>query len=377
MRNGDVDYTYTGIVKSGDTAYYVKEGRVLSIYTGVIAAQNQVWYVENGIVDPDVSATLNTNRIDVTSSAYGATPNDDTDDTYAINQAIRAADALEGGVVYIPSGRYRINGDGPNNWDDRCSIRMDGQGTNGAGATDITIVMEPDTILEVIPSANEGYSVIFVRHASDITIIGGQIVGDRYDHTGTGGEFGHGISVYASDNVRIIGVTIKNCWGDGIYLGTSTQTDTVCNGVEIRGCNLLDNRRNNVSIVHADNVVVDSCTISNANGTEPQSGICIEPNHINQVYRPNQNITITNTTITQSIPGVSAFHQFALMTVGFANYTDSAVLGLTIANCVFNGDLGNLSGKNTVISDSTVNGTLYYRFNQSLRNVRYSRLQKW
>jgi hypothetical protein len=41
---------------------------------------------------------------------YGATPNDTTDDTAAIQSAIDAVGAQGGGVVYFPDGNYRITG---------------------------------------------------------------------------------------------------------------------------------------------------------------------------------------------------------------------------------------------------------------------------
>ena len=42
--------------------------------------------------------------------AYGATADDKTDDTSAIQDAIDAATKARGGVVYFPAGRYVLNG---------------------------------------------------------------------------------------------------------------------------------------------------------------------------------------------------------------------------------------------------------------------------
>lgn len=47
----------------------------------------------------------------VTDSAFGAMPNDDRDDTVAIQKAINAAGQAGGGVVFLPRGRYDIRKD--------------------------------------------------------------------------------------------------------------------------------------------------------------------------------------------------------------------------------------------------------------------------
>ncbi|MBF0240894.1 MAG: virulence factor [Desulfamplus sp.] len=59
---------------------------------------------------PDIENSQNKIPIfDVTDSKFGATPDDQTDDTAAIQSAIDAAGEAGGGIVFLPKGRYEIH----------------------------------------------------------------------------------------------------------------------------------------------------------------------------------------------------------------------------------------------------------------------------
>ncbi len=100
----------------------------------------------------------------------------------------------------------------------------------------------------------------------------GQIIGDKFSHTGTTGEWGMGVNVRAGENVVISEITIKECWGDCIYVGSSSKNVTIDN------CTLIDGRRQGISVTSANGVTIKNCNISNVNGTAPQYAIDIEPN---------------------------------------------------------------------------------------------------
>ena len=105
-----------------------------------------------------------------------------------------------------------------------------------------------------------------------------------------------GVNILGSYNITIANMEICDNWGDGIYLGYTNGTG--CHDVNIINCNVHYNRRNNITITHCDNVLIDGCTVINARGVEPQAGICIEPNKENGIYHVCDNIYIKNTTIT-------------------------------------------------------------------------------
>ena len=249
---------------------------------------------------------------------------DEDDDTGAINRAI---DALgRDGTLYIPAGTYMI--------DAVKGIQIESDNSN------IKIIMSPNAVLKAIGNSDEKYMMIHVTGAGNVTISGGRIVGERYEHKGKSGEYGHGIGVYGGKNIKIIDVDISECWGDGIYLGSHNENapEAGCDEITITGCTVHDNRRNNLSIVCADNVTVDGCAFNNANGTSPEYGIDIETN----VERdPCEHIKITNSTFDGNRQG----------SIGIV----TAANDIRIEKCILNDPFINYAGKNVVISDSEIN----------------------
>lgn len=100
----------------------------------------------------------------------------------------------------------------------------------------------------------------------------GTIAGDKHTHKGNSGEWGMGIDVEDGHDVLISGLTIKDCWGDCIYVGTNS-TD-----VKIEKCTLDHGRRQGISITSANGVKIKKCIITNVGGTNPEYAIDVEPN---------------------------------------------------------------------------------------------------
>lgn len=114
---------------------------------------------------------------------------------------------------------------------------------------------------------------ILQAEGHDIKIKGkGTILGDKHTHTGKKGEWGMGINLDHAHNVMIKGLTIKDCWGDCIYVGNESSD------VRIEDCLLDHGRRQGISITSADGVIIKNCTITNVGGTAPEYAIDVEPN---------------------------------------------------------------------------------------------------
>ncbi|MBD5519380.1 MAG: hypothetical protein HDR07_13175 [Lachnospiraceae bacterium] len=223
-----------------------------------------------------------------------------TDDTPYINQKLRNWEwnPSEYDCMYIPAGVYHI---------DAVSGHTDALGNYNFGGIVLTsnqkLIMSPSALLIAIPNSSKNYQVIYVFEQRDnVTISGGQIIGDRREHKGSGGEQGHGIKIEGSTNVTIENIEISYCWGDGISLGHYDKgNDKIpSNGITIENCNLHHNRRNNLSITDVSNVRVDHCQFNYASGTAPQYGIDIEPN-INGYTC--EDITISNSTFKGNAKG--------------------------------------------------------------------------
>lgn len=129
-----------------------------------------------------------------------------------------------------------------------------------------------DGTLQLSPNGFKSYDMIRVV-GRNVTIHGkGKIIGDRFKHLGSEGQWGMGINLKGVKDVTIKDITIRECWGDCIYIGGNSSS------VRIENCILDNSRRQGVSITKADGVTITNCTISNIHGTNPQYAIDVEPN---------------------------------------------------------------------------------------------------
>ena len=116
------------------------------------------------------------------------------------------------------------------------------------------------------------YSILHTI-GNNISIYGaGSIVGDKPTHTGSTGEWGMGIYIFGGENVSVRGLSIKDCWGDCIYIRRNAKN------VIIENCVIDNGRRQGISIISAENVLVRKCKITNIDGTNPAYAIDVEPN---------------------------------------------------------------------------------------------------
>ena len=188
--------------------------------------------------------------------------------------------------------------------------------------------------------ANEfpNYYIISSNNCSNIHISGnGTIEGDKDTHTGATGEWGMGININNCNGVIIENITIKQCWGDCIYIGTNSKN------VKIFNCFLSESRRQGISVTSASEVIIDNCTISNISGTDPQSAIDLEPN-ANEIIT---NVIIRNITVRTCSCGIISYKP------------DSGIISnVVISNCYIDNITAN---KSTII--------LYGITNSIVRNV--------
>jgi parallel beta-helix repeat protein len=203
---------------------------------------------------PAPNSTLVVNVKDAT---YGAKGDGVTDDTAALQKAVDAV-AGGGGTVQIPDGTYRVN-----------ALASSGRGL--VLKSNMTLLMSSGAALKALPNSASNYAVVSIPNALNVNVVGGTIEGERSAHTGTTGEWGHGLVIQNSQHVVVQGVTSKECWGDGFYVSGSADI-TYC------GVTADHNRRQGISITSVDGLVVRNSTFKNTAGTLPEDGLDIEPN---------------------------------------------------------------------------------------------------
>ncbi|MDI9434283.1 MAG: right-handed parallel beta-helix repeat-containing protein [Planctomycetota bacterium] len=91
-------------------------------------------------------------------------------------------------------------------------------------------------------------------------------------------EWRHGLVFSGCRDVLVQDLTIEQTGGDGIYLGDSSKTGPNRN-VVIRRVDCNGNHRQGISVISAENLLIEECLLRHTEGTAPQAGIDFEPNH--------------------------------------------------------------------------------------------------
>jgi lysophospholipase L1-like esterase len=90
-------------------------------------------------------------------------------------------------------------------------------------------------------------------------------------------EWRHAIGLYACENVTISGLTIEESGGDGVYLGAGGAGEP-CRKVTISGVSCVESHRQGISVISAEDLLIENCAFDLTSGTAPQAGIDFEPN---------------------------------------------------------------------------------------------------
>jgi Pectate lyase superfamily protein len=199
----------------------------------------------------------------------GAKGDGSTDDTASIQAAI---DEIAGtkGTVLVPDGTYLVDAVGK------------GRLTLKGG---MTLLLSPGATLKAIPTSEQYYSILFIRGASNVSVVGGTLEGEREHHMSQVGEGGMGIHIsHGTKHIVIRGVTARKMWGDGFYVEGATD-------VTFASVTADDNRRQGLSVIDAEGVLVTNSTFKNSHGTRPSAGIDFEPDRADQHIR---NVRIEN-----------------------------------------------------------------------------------
>jgi hypothetical protein len=90
-------------------------------------------------------------------------------------------------------------------------------------------------------------------------------------------EWRHCLSIRGCTQVKVYGLTLAESGGDGIYLGTGNQGATN-KGIHIKDVVCERNYRQGISVITAEDLLIEDTVLRDTAGTPPQAGIDFEPN---------------------------------------------------------------------------------------------------
>lgn len=285
---------------------------------------------------------------------FGGYPDDGRSDSTALQNAIKRAtsNASNGGLntIYLPAGVYNITDIG--NYDHGIELK-----------SNVNIIMDNNAVLKVSGMPYGDYEIFSMRYLSNVTIVGGQLVGERYSHSGYYGESGHGIAMHGCSNITITNMCISANWGDGIYFGTQAvwqdggQKYLGNTNVTISGCDIFDNRRNSISFTDADYITVDRCNLRDSHGTAPQCCVYFEPNG-DSSDKVCEHILIKDTVMTAYQNKNDDLYMVFMTHYNPYNLSYVTARDVRLVRCELNGFFGNYSGLGVTFEDTSLNGTV-------------------
>ncbi|MGD9856564.1 MAG: right-handed parallel beta-helix repeat-containing protein [Planctomycetaceae bacterium] len=89
------------------------------------------------------------------------------------------------------------------------------------------------------------------------------------------------LSIRGCDNVEVLGLTLRDSGGDGIYIDGGKGKPASSN-IRLRDVVCDNNYRQGCSVISVDGLTVDNCEFNNTWGTPPSSGVDIEPDGAEQ-----------------------------------------------------------------------------------------------
>lgn len=147
--------------------------------------------------------------------------------------------------------------------------------------SNIAIELEPGTIIQAVDNLRltAPYErLIRIKNAKNVTITGNGAVIRMNKAAYTSGEQAHIFDIGGSENVTIDNLSANDSGGDGFYVGAYEATLPYSKNIVLRNCTANNNRRQGLSVISVDGLLVEGCRFTNTKGTSPQSGVDIEPN---------------------------------------------------------------------------------------------------
>ena len=149
-----------------------------------------------------------------------------------------------------------------------------------------------------------GYGAIWRMQKNDYI----QGIGNtEYMYTGyRKAEWRMTLALISCNNVKVYGVTMKDSGGDGIYIGVANDKNPYCKDIYFKDVVCDNHYRQGISIISAENLLLENCEFKNTWGTILAAGVDIEPNNLS--IEKLKNVVFRNCRFVDNYgPGISCY----------------------------------------------------------------------
>lgn len=148
---------------------------------------------------------------------------------------------------------------------------------------DLELVFEKGAEVQALRGAflDPGHSLFSAANVRNLTITGNGATlrmwkADYQKPPYAKAEWRHALNFHGCENVTITGLTLRESGGDGIYLGTGAGGG--CRRFVIRDVQCIGNHRQGISVISAEDLLIERCRFDETSGTAPMAGVDFEPN---------------------------------------------------------------------------------------------------
>lgn len=147
----------------------------------------------------------------------------------------------------------------------------------------LTLIFQPGVELVAKPGAfpaSDDCLLRFVR-CENINVWGYGAIFRMQKNEYLNGDARHTLSINNCKEISVSGLTLRDSGGDGIYVSGDEWWGPLLYSerVFIRDCICDNHRRRGMSVVSVTGMGVDNCWFQNTNGTLPESGVELKPDH--------------------------------------------------------------------------------------------------
>ncbi|MEO0775201.1 MAG: right-handed parallel beta-helix repeat-containing protein [Bacteroidota bacterium] len=150
--------------------------------------------------------------------------------------------------------------------------------------TDKVVIFEPGVVLRAIPGAYSDPNDCLLQfwRAQRLSLIGygASFVMNQSEYAALNdSEWRHCLSFWDANDIVVRGLELRDSGGDGLYIGGDVfyGGQGYSKNVLIEDVRCLNNYRQGMSIISAENLTVRHCEFSQTQGTLPEAGVDLEP----------------------------------------------------------------------------------------------------